>query len=84
MESLDVDQPPRRDKPVYYILEEPDSLHGDRSPFNFEPADMHLEDPDNVYPEQYIIKEHTYEMCPGSRSQSTIITIITNDQLKRF
>jgi hypothetical protein len=63
MESLDVDLP-RDDKPVYYLAEEPDSLHGDRSPFNFEPADMNLED--RVHPERYVIKEHTYEMCPGN------------------
>ena len=65
MESLDVDLP-RQNKPVYYLPEEPDSLHGDRSPFSFEPADMVLEDPENIYPEQYVIKEHTYEMCPGT------------------
>jgi hypothetical protein len=26
-------------RPVYYVVEEPDSLHADRSPYNFEPAD---------------------------------------------
>ena len=27
--------------PVYYVVEEPDSLHSDRSPYDFEPADTH-------------------------------------------
>ena len=28
-------------RPVYYVVEEPDSLHSDRSPYEFEPADTH-------------------------------------------
>merc|ERR1719211_460820 len=28
-------------RPVYYVVEEPDSLHSDRSPYDFEPADTH-------------------------------------------
>jgi len=30
---------PHVDKPVYITPEEPDSLHADRSPYDFEPAD---------------------------------------------
>ncbi len=73
--TIDFDQP-RQDKPVYYLPEEPDSLHGDRSPFNFEPADMVLEDPENVYPEHYVIKEHTYEMCPGANVIKLFLSVI--------
>ena len=29
----------QKGRPVYYVVEEPDSLHADRSPYNFEPAD---------------------------------------------
>ena len=31
--------PSEHGSPVYYVVEEPDSLHSDRSPYNFEPAD---------------------------------------------
>ncbi len=34
-EDEEFDNPP----PVYYVVEEPDSLHADRSPYDFEPAD---------------------------------------------
>ena len=29
-------------RPVYYLVEEPDSLHSDRSPYNYEPADTSI------------------------------------------
>jgi hypothetical protein len=41
MESLEQNKD-LQEKPVYYLPEEPDSLHGDRSPYSFEPADMSL------------------------------------------
>ena len=35
-------------RPVYYVVEEPDSLHSDRSPYSYEPADTHTSISDQV------------------------------------
>ena len=60
----------------YYVFEQPDSLHSDRSPYNFEPADNHASSVVSDYtqrgqfhqqqqssPNDFVIKEHTYTMC---------------------
>jgi len=55
----------------YYLQEEPDSLHADRSPYTFEPADTFSRIPQpssNVIQatnSDFEIKEHSYQMCPG-------------------
>jgi len=41
-------------RPVYYVLEEPDSLHADRSPYDYEPADSR-----NSFPEPGIEFSHS-------------------------
>ena len=61
---------------MYYVVEEPDSLHSDRSPYDFEPADTHTSLSSQVadytqsgYTQKnsgdFVIKEHSYTMCPG-------------------
>jgi len=87
-------------RPVYYVVEEDDSLHSDRSPYDFEPADTHTSFTSAVadytqagaaadYAAQggplgggtpvdgndFIIKEHTYTMCPGCPTFSIPIPI---------
>ena len=66
-------------RPVYYVVEEPDSLHSDRSPYTYEPADIQTSISSQVAdytnngvsltkqqsPSNYVIKEQTYSMCPG-------------------
>ena len=60
---------------MYYVVEEPDSLHSDRSPYDFEPADTHTSLSSQVadytqsgYNSQhtnsgdFVIKEHSYTM----------------------
>ena len=66
--------------PVYFISEDPDSLHADRSPYSFEPADTHSAHQQHaaVMPasnEDFVIKEHTYQMCPGCPSFSIPIPV---------
>ena len=73
-------------RPVYYVVEEPDSLHADRSPYNFEPADNQDSftgavadfthsgvSPANQ--NDFVIKEHTYTMCPGCPTFSIPVPI---------
>ena len=86
-------------RPVYYVVEEQDKLHDDRSPYNFEPADTHTSftsaiadytqaggyNPKNdplgagpgaaQDPGDFVIKEHTYTMCPGCPTFSIPIPI---------
>ena len=86
-------------RPVYYVVEEQDQLHDDRSPYNFEPADTHTSftsaiadytqaggynkqnDPLGAGPGaqanagDFVIKEHTYTMCPGCPTFSIPIPI---------
>ena len=86
-------------RPVYYVVEEQDQLHDDRSPYNFEPADTHTSftsaiadytqaggynahnDPlgagpgAQANPGDFVIKEHTYTMCPGCPTFSIPIPI---------
>ena len=83
-------------RPVYYVVEEPDSLHADRSPYNYEPADTQTSfssavadytqaganDPlglggtsAQADSNDFIIKEHTYTMCPGCPTFSIPIPI---------
>jgi len=56
--------------PVYFLNEDPDSLHADRSPYTFEPA-AQVPAPSNqqssvitASSDDFIIKQHTYQMCP--------------------
>ena len=75
---------------MYFLAEEPDSLHSDRSPYSFEPASSGpgagLENlisradsvPANVMVasnEDFIIKEHTYKMCPDCPTFSIPIPV---------
>jgi len=73
-------------RPVYYVVEEPDSLHSDRSPYEFEPADTHTSLSSQVsdYTHSglsqassgdFLIKEHTYTMCPGCPTFSIPVPI---------
>jgi len=73
-------------RPVYYVVEEPDSLHSDRSPYDFEPADTHTSLSSHVadYTQSglsqatsgdFVIKEHTYTMCPGCPTFSIPVPI---------
>lgn len=79
--------PKSSSSPVYYVNQDLEDLHADRSPYMFEPADTQ-----STYTDQYtqynmgsqqsglygsgqtvlaasnedfVIKEHTYQMCPG-------------------
>ena len=66
--------------PVYFISEDPDSLHADRSPYSFEPADTHSAHQQHpavmaASNEDFVIKEHTYQMCPGCPSFSIPIPV---------
>ena len=66
--------------PVYFISEDPDSLHADRSPYSFEPADTHSAHQQQAAVmaasnEDFVIKEHTYQMCPGCPSFSIPIPV---------
>merc|ERR1711953_587499 len=72
--------------PVYYVVEEPDSLHSDRSPYDFEPADTHTSLSSTVsdYTQSglthatsgdFVIKEHTYSMCAGCPTFSIPVPI---------
>lgn len=105
----------QKGRPVYYVVEEPDSLHSDRSPYTYEPADSKNSFPDAgiefshsggiflamngsyaVYRKKYlfimiilnlklgiapasqsdfVIKEHTYTMCPGCPTFSIPVPI---------
>lgn len=72
-------------RPVYYVVEEPDTLHADRSPYAYEPAGLalgpqtdqsqknQLLDPQTA--SHYQIKEHTYSMCPGCPTFSIPIPV---------
>ena len=71
---------------MYYVVEEPDSLHSDRSPYDFEPADTHTSLSSQVadYTQsgynkpnsgEFVIKEHTYTMCPGCPTFSIPVPI---------
>merc|ERR1719225_2432848 len=73
-------------RPVYYVVEEPDSLHSDRSPYDFEPADTHTSLSSTVsdYTQSgltqknsgdFVIKEHSYTMCPGCPTFSIPVPI---------
>jgi len=73
-------------RPVYYVVEEPDSLHSDRSPYDFEPADTHTSLSSHVadYTQSgltqatsgdFVIKEHSYTMCPGCPTFSIPVPI---------
>eukprot|EP00095_Tigriopus_kingsejongensis_P007147 maker-scaffold300_size216557-snap-gene-1.28 protein:Tk07147 transcript:maker-scaffold300_size216557-snap-gene-1.28-mRNA-1 annotation:"hypothetical protein DAPPUDRAFT_313644" len=75
-------------RPIYYVVEEPDSLHSDRSPYAYEPADPSLGqselpsrvDSGNTFADpqaasDYVIKEHTYSMCPGCPTFSIPIPV---------
>jgi len=66
-------------EPVYFITEDPDSLHADRSAYSFEPADSHSTVPQQAViaasNEDFVIKEHTYQMCPGCPSFSIPIPV---------
>merc|ERR1719430_62312 len=66
--------------PVYFISEDPDSLHADRSPYSFVPADTHSAYQQHAAVmaasnEDFVIKEHTYQMCPGCPSFSIPIPV---------
>ncbi|XP_059086644.1 uncharacterized protein LOC131883237 isoform X1 [Tigriopus californicus] len=72
-------------RPIYYVVEEPDTLHADRSPYAYEPAGLalgpqtdqtqrnQLLDPQTA--SHYQIKEHTYSMCPGCPTFSIPIPV---------
>eukprot|EP00092_Neocalanus_flemingeri_P047877 GFUD01054404.1.p1 GENE.GFUD01054404.1~~GFUD01054404.1.p1 ORF type:complete len:519 (-),score=150.78 GFUD01054404.1:91-1647(-) len=67
-------------EPVYFIAEDPDSLHADRSPYTFEPADSHASQHQqsaviSASNEDFVIKEHTYQMCPGCPTFSIPIPV---------
>ena len=68
------------------MVEEPDSLHSDRSPYDFEPADTHTSLSSQVadYTQSgltqatsgdFVIKEHSYTMCPGCPTFSIPVPI---------
>ena len=68
------------------MVEEPDSLHSDRSPYDFEPADTHTSLSSTVsdYTQSglthatsgdFVIKEHTYSMCAGCPTFSIPVPI---------
>ena len=66
--------------PVYFLAEDPDSLHADRSPYMFEPADNHLALQQSTAVisasnEDFVIKQHTYQMCPQCPSFSIPIPV---------
>ena len=72
---------------MYYVVEEPDSLHSDRSPYDFEPADTHTSLSSQVadytqsgYTQKnsgdFVIKEHSYTMCPGCPTFRYIVHIL--------
>jgi len=67
-------------EPVYFISEDPDSLHADRSPYTFEPADTYSsqhQQPSVISAsnEDFVIKQHTYQMCPGCPTFSIPIPV---------
>merc|ERR1719206_1272099 len=73
-------EPRSSSSPVYFISEDPDSLHADRSPYSFEPADTHSAPQPQAAViaasnEDFVIKEHTYQMCPGCPSFSIPIPV---------
>jgi len=73
-------EPRSSSTPVYFISEDPDSLHADRSPYSFEPADTHSAHQQQAAViaasnEDFVIKEHTYQMCPGCPSFSIPIPV---------
>merc|ERR1719206_328877 len=73
-------EPRSSSTPVYFISEDPDSLHADRSPYSFEPADTHSAPQPQAAVlaasnEDFVIKEHTYQMCPGCPSFSIPIPV---------
>lgn len=48
----------QKGRPVYYVVEEPDSLHSDRSPYTYEPADSR-----NSFPDAGIEFSHSGKSC---------------------
>ena len=73
-------EPRSSSTPVYFISEDPDTLHADRSPYSFEPADTHSAHQQQAAViaasnEDFVIKEHTYQMCPGCPSFSIPIPV---------
>ncbi len=86
-------------RPVYYVVEEDENLHSDRSPYTYEPADTHTslvaDYTHQAYHQQqhsrprpqgaaqlgqaesgdFVIKEHTYSMCPGNAKRSYWCTL---------
>jgi len=75
---------------VYYLPEDPLTLHSDRSPYNYEPSSARLV-PQYIQERQgesgqspgimiasnddFVIKEHTYKMCPDCPTFSIPIPI---------
>ena len=62
---------------VYYLSEQPDALHADRNPYNFEPASTnyvtnfeervsHQQSPSimKASNDDFVIQEQVYQMCP--------------------
>ena len=73
---------------MYFLSEEPDSLHSDRSPYSFEPAssgpglenlisraDSGAASVMVASNEDFLIKEHTYKMCPDCPTFSIPIPV---------
>ena len=66
--------------PVYYSPEEPSLIHSDRSPYSFEPAASGLQPRPGqgimtASSGDFVIREHTYQMCPECPTFSIPIPI---------
>merc|ERR1719305_571992 len=71
--------------PVYFLTGDPDSLHADRSPYTFEPASQgpaaNVPSPGALPSvvaasnEDFVIKQHTYQMCPNCPTFSIPIPV---------
>lgn len=68
-------------EPVYFLSEDPDSLHADRSPYTFEPAAQQAQQSARqpavmaASNEDFVIKQHTYQMCPSCPTFSIPIPV---------
>merc|ERR1712088_40290 len=77
------------EEPVYFLNGDPDSLHADRSPYTFEPAGQAGQGPPAVNVpnpgalssvvaasnDDFVIKQHTYQMCPNCPTFSIPIPV---------
>jgi hypothetical protein len=79
-------EPEASEQPVYFLNGDPDSLHADRSPYTFEPASQGPASNQVPSPgagqgvmaasnEDFVIKQHTYQMCPNCPTFSIPIPV---------